>query len=121
MDTEWRNWKFQQKLECWRLFFCCVFCHEFGCLKNDPHQLASRKDSTQPDTLTPTTSLDKKGMYISYMFLHLHNVPSGFSIPIGYEATTKHMELTSDGPHSMFESLIGSKRVEGRSGSKELL
>ena len=38
-DTEWRNWKFQQKLECWRLFFCCVFFHEVGCLKNDSHQV----------------------------------------------------------------------------------
>ena len=98
-----------------------MFCHEVGCLKNDPHQSTSRKDSTQPDTLTPTTSTNKRGIYISYMFLHLHNVPSGFSIPIGYEATTKHMDLKSDGPHLMFESLIGSKRVEGRSGSKELL
>jgi hypothetical protein len=107
MDTEWRNWKFQQKLECWRLFFCCVFCHEVGFLKNDPHQMTYRKDSTQLDRLTPTTSLDKRGMYISYMFLQIHNFPSCFSIPIGYEDTTKHMYLKSDGPHLVFESRIG--------------
>jgi hypothetical protein len=98
-----------------------VFCHEVGCLKNVPHHPAYTKDSTQPDTLNPTTSPDKRGMYISYMFLHLHNVPSGLLIPIGYEATTKHMDLTSDGSHSMFESRIGSKLIEGTSGSKELL
>jgi hypothetical protein len=34
------------KIECWRLFFCCVFCHKVGCLKNDPHQSESIKDYT---------------------------------------------------------------------------